>query len=253
MRRRFFVDKFEDGRAEIRGDDAHHLARVLRAAPGQLYELSDGVALWLARIETASRDGVQFALVEQLPAAVPKLRIALLLSIVKFDSFEWALEKATELGVSEIVPLAAARSEKSLVAAAAKRSARWQKILVESAQQSRRLRPPALHAVERPATAFTAAFLGSLFAPTSLLEPSLPLKLFLSEFANAPPLRAVLDPNPRSSCYILAVGPEGGWTEPERDAAMAGGFAEATLGSLSLRTETAVTAALASLNYALGG
>ena len=253
MRRRFFVDKFEDRRAEIRGDDAHHLARVLRAAPGQLYELSDGAALWLARIETVSRDDVQFALVEQLPAATPKLRIALLLSVVKFDSFEWALEKATELGVSAIVPLCAARSEKSLVAAAAKRSARWQKILVESAQQSRRLRPPSLHAVERPATAFSADFVASLCPATSLVESFSPVKVFLSESANAPPLRAVLEPKVNWSFYILAVGPEGGWTEPERDAARAGGFAEASLGSLILRTETAVTAALASLNYALGG
>jgi 16S rRNA (uracil1498-N3)-methyltransferase len=58
---------------------------------------------------------------------------------------------------------------------------------------------------------------------------------------------------PFSSRAILAIGPEGGWTDPERTSALAAGFSEASLGSLILRTETAVAAALASLNYALGG
>ena len=74
---------------------------------------------------------------------------------MKFDSFEWAIEKATELGADEIVPLAADRSEKGLIAASAKRAARWEKILLESAQQSRRLRVPALRpAAKRRSSSF---------------------------------------------------------------------------------------------------
>src|SRR5689334_10796651 len=140
MRRRFFVEKFQDGGAVLHGEAAHHLARVLRAETGQLYELSDGEAVWLARTRNVGRDAVEFALVEPLPVLRPQLRVTLLLSIVKFDRFEWAIEKATELGADEIVPLAAERSEKGLLAASAKRAARWNRILVESAQQSRRLR-----------------------------------------------------------------------------------------------------------------
>ncbi len=113
MRRRFFVECFEGRRAVLQGDAAHHAARVLRVAPGQVYELSDGSAVWLARVDAAGGKAVEFSLLEQLPAALPKLQTVLLLSIVKFDRFEWALEKATELGVAEIVPLAAARSEKA--------------------------------------------------------------------------------------------------------------------------------------------
>jgi len=121
MRRRFFIDQFSGQRAVMEGEAAHHLGRVLRAQAGQLYELSDGTRVWLGRIENVSRDSVEFSLVEEIPAHHPPLRTTLLLSVVKFDSFEWALEKATELGVSRIVPLAAARSEKALLAAAAKR------------------------------------------------------------------------------------------------------------------------------------
>ncbi|MGA8305525.1 MAG: RsmE family RNA methyltransferase, partial [Candidatus Acidiferrales bacterium] len=150
MRRRFFVDRFERQSASLRDEAAEHLGRVLRAEPGQLYELSDGERVWLARVErvAVSKRGpsrIDFALVEPIEAAEHSVHIELLISIVKFDRFEWCLEKAAELGVDEIVPLAAARTDKALIAAAAKRSERWNRILVESAQQSRRLRPPVLH------------------------------------------------------------------------------------------------------------
>lgn len=112
------MPRFEAGAAVLRGDAAHHLGRVLRAEPGQLFELSDTQSVWLARAERVGRDSIEFKLVEPLPAPVSRLRITIFLSIVKFDRFEWALEKATELGADEIVPLAAERSEKGLVSAA---------------------------------------------------------------------------------------------------------------------------------------
>src|ERR1700731_4035831 len=144
MRRRFFVEQFVADRAFMDGEAAHHLGRVLRAQTGQLYELSDGQRVWLGRIESVARDRVQFALVEELPAFHPSVDVPLLLAGGKFDAFEWALEKATELGVSTIVPLAAERSEKALLIAAAKRAERWKKILLEASQQSRHVRVPVL-------------------------------------------------------------------------------------------------------------
>jgi len=134
VRRRFFVESFSNGRATLSGAGAHHLGRVLRAEPGQSYELSDGRAVWLARVEQVGREAVEFSLVEPVAVREARLRAALLLAIVKFERFEWALEKATELGVETIVPLAAERSEKALVGAAAKRAERWTRILLESAQ-----------------------------------------------------------------------------------------------------------------------
>jgi 16S rRNA (uracil1498-N3)-methyltransferase len=237
VRRRFFVEKFDGQRALVSGDRAHHIGVVLRAQAGQLYELSDGIRVCLGRIEKVARDGVEFALLEELPANDPALRSTLLLSVVKFDSFEWAIEKATELGVTEIVPLAAARSDRALVAAAAKRSERWRKIVLEAAQQSRRVRLPVLQAVVKPEAAFAGR--GDR------------LGIFLAERADAPALRVALQDR-KASQAVLAIGPEGGWTDEERDAALKDGFQEASLGRLILRTETAVIAALASLSYALG-
>jgi 16S rRNA (uracil1498-N3)-methyltransferase len=237
MRRRFFVEQFAGETAVMEGEAAHHLGRVLRAQTGQLYELSDGQRVWLGRVESVGRDRLQFALVEELPAVHPSLDVTLLLSVVKFDSFEWAIEKATELGVSTIIPVAAERSEKALLAAATKRAERWKKILLEASQQSRRVSVPVLGDVARPEIAFS-----------SVKDC---LGVMLSERSTAPPLRKVLEPE-RAARAVLAIGPEGGWTDSEFAAALKCGFLEASLGRLILRTETAVIAALASLNYALG-
>jgi 16S rRNA (uracil1498-N3)-methyltransferase len=236
MRRRFFIEQFSGQRALMEGEAAHHLGRVLRAQPGQLYEFSDGTAVWLGRIENVTRDSVEFALVEEIAVYHPSLQTTLLLSVVKFDSFEWALEKATELGVSRIVPLAAVRSEKALLAAAAKRADRWRKLLLEASQQSRRVRLPILDSLAKPEAAF-ATFRQDI-------------RIFLSEAPDAKPLREVLR-NQQAKSAVLAIGPEGGWTEAELTAARVAQFQDASLGKLILRTETAVVASLAALNFAL--
>ncbi|MGH9728925.1 MAG: RsmE family RNA methyltransferase [Candidatus Acidiferrales bacterium] len=242
MRRRFFVEKFDGQRAEMRGEAAEHLGRVLRAEPGQLYELSDGEQVWLGRIERISRAhgkgaAIEFALTEKIAAGESALRVKLLLSIVKFERMEWCLEKATELGVAEIVPLAAARSEKALILAAKKRAERWRKILMESAQQSRRLRPPVVTEIAKTEDAFAAA--------------DASLKIIFSERSDAKPLREILrGVSTKEVC--IAIGPEGGWTDAEFAAAAKNGFQEASLGREILRTETAVIAALAVIRYAVG-
>jgi 16S rRNA (uracil1498-N3)-methyltransferase len=237
LRRRFFVEAFAGGTACLTGDAAHHLGRVLRAEPGQLYELSDANSVFLARIERVSSNRIDFALLERLPGARPSLDVSILLAIVKFDRYEWALEKATELGVNTIVPLVADRSEKALVSAAVKRAARWRKILLEAAQQARSLRPPFLCEMTSPAAGF-AGNKGSL-------------KILLSERGGAVPVQDIFKEAQSKGLgelpvhVALAIGPEGGWTDQEFDAASAAGFREASLGSNILRTETAVIAGLA--------
>jgi 16S rRNA (uracil1498-N3)-methyltransferase len=237
VRRRFFVEKFLGETAVMEGDAAHHLGRVLRAQAGQLYELSDGQKVWLGQISSVARDRVEFALVGELPAYRPPVDVTLLLAVVKFDAFEWAIEKATELGVGAIVPLSAARSEKELLTAAAKRAERWKKILAEASQQSRRLGVPSLETVTRPELCFAQHKAG--------------LRLVLSERQDARPMREVME-GQKASKAVIAIGPEGGWTDKELESADQSGFKQVSLGKLILRTETAVIAALASLNYALG-
>jgi 16S rRNA (uracil1498-N3)-methyltransferase len=237
-RRRFFVDALRNGLAEIHGEEARHLTRVLRVEPGQQYEISDNHAAYLAEIAEAHGGRVVFRIVEPIPAPRPVAPITLLASIVKFDRFEWIVEKATELGVERIVPVAATRTEKGLFDASGKRTERWLRIARESSQQSRRVRMPEI----LPAVRFERA----VHFECAIGETA-EYRCFLDE-AQAPPLLATL-PIERTATDRIAVllGPEGGWTDAERQLAMASGWRAASLGPNILRTETAAVAALAIL------
>jgi len=232
-RRRFFVDEVRDTEAALRGDDARHLRQVLRAEAGQRYELCDNRKVYLAEIGVVAKDLVSFRILEELPASEPPLRLTLLLSLIKFDRFEWALEKATELGVETVIPVDAARSEKGLRFAAEKRLERWRKIALESSQQSRRARLPNV----LPAVAFEDAAGGARGH-----------RYFLEEESGARPLLDALLPERAASDEVaVLVGPEGGWTDDERALAARAGWSPVTLGPNILRAETAAVAGLAVL------
>jgi 16S rRNA (uracil1498-N3)-methyltransferase len=226
-RRRFFVDRVRNGQAEITGENAHHLTRVLRVEAGQKFEISDNERAWLATVETARKDLVRFAVEEELPAAPELPEVILYLALIKFDRFEWAVEKATELGVTRIVPFEAGRSEQGLFAGAHKRAERWRRIAREASEQSRRLRAPDIADPVR--------------LPISDVSTH---RVWLDEQPGATPLITAFSPRPEDS-VSLVVGPEGGWIDSERRKFAESGWQAASLGPSILRAETAVCAALA--------
>jgi 16S rRNA (uracil1498-N3)-methyltransferase len=232
-RRRFFVDQIRGGCAELTGDDARHVKRVLRAEAGQRYEISDGRSAWLAEITEARNDRVVFLALEPVGSPAAPVTIAVLAALVKFDRFEWMIEKATELGVERIVPVETARSEKGLFEASRKRLERWNRIARESGQQARRLRPPEVA--------------GALRFEAALAEPG-DFRYFLEEAPGAPALLRTLPPAREASARVLVLaGPEGGWTDGERERAAAAAWQPVSLGPQILRAETAVMAAAAIL------
>jgi len=217
------------GTAELRGEDARHLVRVLRAEEGQLYEISDNRSAYLARVEDARGDRVLFRLVEPLETAPAPVRVTLCAALIKFDRFEWIVEKATELGVERILPVHATRTEKGLFEASAKRRERWERIAREASQQSRRTHLPEI-------------------LPAVRFEHSLAVEAgcrYFLEKETAPPLLGIL-PATRAGAdrVALLAGPEGGWTGAERSLARSAGWRAASLGPTVLRAETAVVAAL---------
>ena len=229
-RRRFFVDSIRDGLAELRGEEARHLTRVLRVEPGQRFEISDNAAAYLAEIAEARGERVVFRLIEPIAPVEFPLRIALFASLFKFDRFEWMVEKATELGVERIVPVHATRTEKGLFEASHKRAERWRRIAREASQQSRRTRMPEIAA--------------GIEFDCAIPEPA-EHRFFLEEIEAEPLLRA-LPQNRRARAFAaLLLGPEGGWTDAEREAARNAGWIPVSLGSQILRAETAAAAALA--------
>ena len=229
-RRRFFVDTLRAGTAELLGEEALHLTRVLRVEPGQRFEISDNRSAWLAEVTEARGQRVVFRVLEPLDSPVAPVRITLIAAIVKFDRFEWMIEKATELGVERILPMEATRTEKGLFEASRKRAERWRKIARESSQQARRVRVPEI----LPSARFAAC-----------LTESADYRYFLEESV-APPLLSLAPARRAPSDHVaIMVGPEGGWTDDERQRAVASGWQPVSLGPLVLRAETAACAALA--------
>ena len=233
-RRRFFVDQVRRGETELDGDEAEHLTRVLRAEIGQQYEICDGARLYLGEIVEARKHAVRFRILEELPAAEPAVRISLLMSLIKFERFEWTVEKATELGVDTIVPVQAERSDKGLELAARKRVERWRKIARAAGQQSHRIHLPEIP----PPVAL----------PQALSREG--RRIYLEEAPGcALLLKAVSSPKPGETVAIL-IGPEGGWTDRERSQLAAANWTPASLGPQILRSETAAIAAVAVLSHA---
>jgi 16S rRNA (uracil1498-N3)-methyltransferase len=210
--------------ALLRGEDARHLTRVLRVEPGQRFEISDNRAAWLAEIEEAHGARVVFRVVEPVEAPELPVKVTLYAALIKFDRFEWMVEKATELGVERIVPVETARAERGLFEASRKRAERWAKIARESSQQSRRVRMPEI----APAVRFkdAAAATGEC-------------RYFLDEAA-APPFVPA-----RAAAVSLLLGPEGGWTDAERELAITAGWQPVSFSTQILRAETAAAAAIA--------
>jgi len=228
-RRRFFVDEVRKREAEITGEAALHLTRVLRVEPGQKFEITDNHRVWLASVEMARKDLVRFSVIEELAPGPALPPVTLYLSLIKFDRFEWAVEKATELSATRIVPVEADRSERGLFTGARKRAERWRRIAREASEQSRRLSAPE---IAEP-----------IPLPDALHDNS-KHRIWFDERPGAAPLLRVLNSANGESTSLL-IGPEGGWTDPEREAFAAAGWTAASLGPPVLRTETAVCAALA--------
>jgi 16S rRNA (uracil1498-N3)-methyltransferase len=228
-RRRFFVEAVQRGHAQITGEEAHHLSRVLRVEPGQKFEISDNRNVYLAEVESARKDLVSFVIVEQIEVSAPVVRTSLLASLIKFEHFEWMLEKATELGVEQVTPVESERSEKGLATAAQRRITRWSRIAREASEQSRRARLPVI---------------GLPVVLTGALQEEAEYRYALEE-ADAPPILSVM-PATRQAADRVAIlaGPEGGWTERERAEIAAAGWTAVSLGPQILRAETAAIAGL---------
>jgi 16S rRNA (uracil1498-N3)-methyltransferase len=231
-RRRWIADTWSETTATLKGEQAAHLARVLRAQPGQVFDVVANGFLHRAEIVTAREDEVVFALHEELEADAA-LPVHLLMAVFKFDHLEWGIEKATELGVARITPVIARRTEKHLALAAAKRVERWRRIVREAAQQSRRSDVPV---VDEPV---------QMKASLALAEAATKLLLAETEQENSLQNQLASSLVEQLASVALAIGPEGGWAPEEMALFADAGWVNVTLGPRILRAETAAIAALA--------
>ena len=241
-RRRWIADTWTPTTASLTGDQATHLARVLRAEPGQIFDVVAGGFLHRAEVTSASDSEVLFTLHEELESD-EALPLHLLLAVFKFDHMEWAIEKATELGIAKITPILARRTEKHLALAATKRTERWRRIALESSKQSRRTTIPEIA--------------DPIQLKAALEKEQSPTRILLSETEQQTTLSSALEvsidrPTDRPTRYepvalthALAIGPEGGWTPEEMSLFTQYNWQHVTLGPRILRAETAAIAAIA--------
>lgn len=213
-------------------EDARHALTVLRLKTGQKIEIIHRSALWEAEIVSVESQDVQAKLLRSLPSSEPGIRITLFQGLPKSDKMDWIVQKATELGVSEIVPLVMERSVVRFSPEKDTRKAdRWRKIVREACKQSGRCVIPELR---------DPCSLRQLLDSSSLPE------------LNVVPWEEARMYGPRSFCRDHAVpaslgiliGPEGGISREEMSLLQSAGFVPVTLGKRILRTETAGLAAV---------
>jgi 16S rRNA (uracil1498-N3)-methyltransferase len=234
-RRRWIAEHWDEATATLAGAQAEHMARVLRAQPGMEADVVAGGHVFHAEVAAVSVAEVRFNLIAEVEAD-PALPVTLAMTVFKFDRMEWAIEKATELGVAGIVPVIARRTEKHLAQAADKRAERWRRIAHEASQQARRSDVPLIH------------------SPVSLTErvraASAATRIVLAEQERTTTLRnaleaVVIEAQAEMPVLEIAIGPEGGWAPEEEALFDANGWRAVSLGPRILRAETAAIAAMA--------
>lgn len=231
---RFFVPEHLTEHLEVLlpANQSRQISEVLRLKNGDEIRLFNGDGSeYVAIIDSNDRATTKVTVAGSQPGiSLPDPSIDLALALLKADRFEWALQKVTELGVSRIVPLVTEHSVIALrVDRAERRQKRWKRIVIEAAEQSGRCTVPEIASV--------STLVDLLAEPTGhqmilLWENEQRTLLSSMQFDSMRPL-------------LLVVGPEGGFSDAELDLATHAGAATASLGKLTLRSETAAVAATA--------
>lgn len=254
---RFFVPPswIQGNTVKLSGSVVHQIRDVLRLKPGDTIVVLDDSG-WEYQVRLAAvEQGEVIGQIEQkvLPRTEPRTKITLYQSLLKGDKFEWILQKGTELGVVEFVPMVSDRCVISSVDEVSKtKFERWQRITLEAAEQSRRARLPRLHVPMLFPQACERARRADLAILPWEEEQTRTLRSMLIT-SNSPPIKVqgknLVIRKPFSISII--VGPEGGFTSREVDQARRYGIAPVTLGPRILRAETAALAAIAIILYQL--
>lgn len=218
-----------------------HLRKSLRVTVGEKLWVGDNRRKrYFIQVTTITPRELRGHVLEEREGPQPQHPTVILAqAILKGDRMDWVIQKATELGAAAIVPII---SERAIVRPRIERlgaqQERWQRIVFEAAQQAERWDVPDVH----PPAEFVAWLRSS---PGEL-------KLILSERSDAGSLATIAVPETADSRILLVIGPEGGWSVAERDAAHEQGFTSVSLGPRILRAETAAVAALTIVQSRIG-
>ena len=235
---RFFIPKPFKQEMQITGQDAHHIMDVLRMGPGDPLQVvaDDGIS-FLGKITAVSTNTVTVLAQEILREShEPDVRISLLQGLAKGEKMEFIIQKAVEIGVADIFPVAMTHSVVVLEPSKAeKKVERWQKIAEAAAKQSKRDSIPVVHEVVKLSQV--------------LQEEKWDLLLVAYESENRVSLKEALQAHKEAKTVGVVIGPEGGLSTEEVEAAQKQGGIAVSLGRRILRTETAGLVAATAILY----
>lgn len=229
---RYFCNSNDD-KFVLSKEDSYHITKVMRYEVGTLLEIVDNGSLYIAEITTLSPIVVAKKK-EKIECVSNNLNVTIVQSLVNEQKMDYILQKGTELGVNTFIPLITARSVVKINDKINKKVDRWNTIVKEASEQSKRLRIPT---VLKPYT----------IKELSNLDYDYKILCSVNEMSKS--IKTVLSKIKESDRILVVIGPEGGFTNEEEKTLIDNGFISVSLGDRVLRTETASLFVLSIVNY----
>ncbi len=231
---RYFVNEKKDNIFILSNEDSHHVINVMRMKINDIVEIVYDEKLFICKIISLNNP-VECEYIEQLDIScnlVPKVIIAQ--ALVKEQKMDYILQKACELGVYQIIPISTIRSVVKYTDKDSKKIVRWNKILKEACEQTKRVNVPILKEV---------------MDIKELVNVQASVKLICSLREKEKTIKSILPKVNNSDTIIFVIGSEGGFDPSEEEYLLNNGFSAVSLGDNVLRTETASSFILSSVNY----
>lgn len=233
---RYFSDKIEEKSIILSKDDSYHIKKVMRMKLSDEIEVVSNKVCYIAKLIDLSQDQVKAEIVSKLENSFyDGIQVTLVQSLVKEQKMDFIIQKATELGVFEIIPYKASRSVIKITEKETKKLDRWQKIAKEASEQSKRLEISAINKI------ITLNELVNL--------DNYDVKILCTARENTKNIKNVLSNIKTSDKMLVVVGPEGGFTEIEEEKMIENGFISVSLGNTVLRTETVALFLMSIIRY----
>ena len=230
---RYFVSNENNGFFYLNRDDSYHVIKVMRMRLGDSVEIVYDNKLYLSSIFSMSNE-VCCKMEKLLESTSNCLNVSIAQALVKEQKMDYILQKSCELGVKEIIPINTSRSVVKISNEDTKKIVRWNRILKEASEQSKRCDIPVLNKV---------------LDVKDLINLDYKYKFLCSVNEKSKTIKTVLSNLSISDTIIFVIGPEGGFSLDEEELLCNAGFVPISLGSNVLRTETASSFIFSVLNY----
>lgn len=229
---RYMVDNKE---LELDIDDKRHIINVMRMNVDELFQIVYDRKVYTCKIYEINKKDVKYKVInEEVYNDEKKYRVIIATSIIKEQKMDYLLQKATELGVDEIVPLISERTVVKVDSKKDNKINRWKKIVKEASEQSYRLDIPKI---------------SNIISIKDIKNIDADVKIFCNTNEMSKNIKKVLHDLKKCGNILIVVGPEGGFSNTEVDYLVSNGFISVTLGNNILRAETVPLFILSVINY----